>query len=217
MACGPTPGLPNFSLACAFLTEQLSIAFVQKISQVFLQANTLRPSDDRRKAEDARIRSRFLFRYSQGSDLVDGLFWTRGEMTRSCKWLTYWRPVRQSNPCRRREREAAYCNLTELCGMDSTLPYLKDSNSHWTLNGRAALAVPPHLPTGLTITFTLWMTTSDNRIRVSACKPQLVAIKDAHLNGIATAQIDALGIISQVKRNRHLPACWLDRPFRNGD
>ena len=39
----------------------------------------------------------------------------------------YWRPVRESNPCRRREREATYCNSTELSGMDSTLPHLKDS------------------------------------------------------------------------------------------
>ena len=30
-----------------------------------------------------------------------------------------WRPV-QSNPCRRREREATYCNSTVLSGMDST-------------------------------------------------------------------------------------------------
>lgn len=28
-------------------------------------------------------------------------------------------------PCRRREREATYCNSTELSGMDSTLPHLK--------------------------------------------------------------------------------------------
>ena len=32
-----------------------------------------------------------------------------------------WRPVRESNPCRRREREATYSNSTELSGMDSTL------------------------------------------------------------------------------------------------
>jgi hypothetical protein len=38
-----------------------------------------------------------------------------------------WRPVRESNPCRRRDREATYCNSTELSGMDSTLPHLKDS------------------------------------------------------------------------------------------
>lgn len=29
-------------------------------------------------------------------------------------------------PCQRREREATWCNSTELCGMDSTLPQLKD-------------------------------------------------------------------------------------------
>ena len=28
---------------------------------------------------------------------------------------------RESNPCRRREREATYCNLTELNGMDNTV------------------------------------------------------------------------------------------------
>ena len=39
----------------------------------------------------------------------------------------FWRPVRESNPCRRREREGTYCNSTELSGMDSTLPHLKDS------------------------------------------------------------------------------------------
>jgi hypothetical protein len=38
-----------------------------------------------------------------------------------------WRPVRESNPCRRREREATYGNSKELSGMDSTLPHLKDS------------------------------------------------------------------------------------------
>ncbi|MDX6528794.1 MAG: hypothetical protein QOH41_1084 [Blastocatellia bacterium] len=41
--------------------------------------------------------------------------------------LKCWRPVRESNPCRRREREATYCNSTELSGMDSTLPQFKDS------------------------------------------------------------------------------------------
>ena len=29
----------------------------------------------------------------------------------------------ESNPCRRREREATYGNSTELRGMDSTLPH----------------------------------------------------------------------------------------------
>ena len=43
------------------------------------------------------------------------------------KFVGYWRPVRESNPCRRREREATYCHSTELSGMDSTLPHLKDS------------------------------------------------------------------------------------------
>ena len=33
----------------------------------------------------------------------------------------FWRPVRESNPCRRREREAIYRNSTETCGMDSTV------------------------------------------------------------------------------------------------
>jgi hypothetical protein len=33
----------------------------------------------------------------------------------------------ESNPCRRREREAIHCNSRKLRGMDSTLPHLKDS------------------------------------------------------------------------------------------
>ena len=33
-------------------------------------------------------------------------------------------PIRRG---RRREREATYCNSTELSGMDGTLPHLKDS------------------------------------------------------------------------------------------
>jgi len=37
-----------------------------------------------------------------------------------------WRPVRESNPCRRREREAIYGNSKELSGMDSTLKYSKE-------------------------------------------------------------------------------------------
>src|SRR6266550_2278784 len=44
---------------------------------------------------------------------------------RKCREI--WRPVRESNPCRRREREATCCNSKELSGMDSTLPHLKDS------------------------------------------------------------------------------------------
>jgi len=59
------------------------------------------------------------------------------------------------------------------------------------------------------------LTTSDNRIRVGVCKPQLVAIKNAHLNGIATSRIDALRVVSQLKGNRHLTACRLNRLFRN--
>jgi hypothetical protein len=35
--------------------------------------------------------------------------------------------ARTGNPCRRREREATYCNSKELRGMDSTLPQLSDS------------------------------------------------------------------------------------------
>ncbi len=45
----------------------------------------------------------------------------------SCKCLGIWRPVQESNPCYRREREAIYGNSKELSGMDSTLPHLKDS------------------------------------------------------------------------------------------
>jgi hypothetical protein len=34
-----------------------------------------------------------------------------------------WRPVRESNPCRRREREVNHYNSRKLSGMDSTLPH----------------------------------------------------------------------------------------------
>src|SRR6266705_4032202 len=37
--------------------------------------------------------------------------------------LECWRPVRESNPCRRREREAIHCNSMKLRGTDSTLPH----------------------------------------------------------------------------------------------
>jgi len=39
----------------------------------------------------------------------------------------FWRPVRELNPCYRREREENHCNSRKLRGMDSTLPHLKDS------------------------------------------------------------------------------------------
>src|SRR3989442_9645138 len=54
-------------------------------------------------------------------------FGGRKEMAGGSGFLEYWRPVRESNPCRRREREASYCNSAELRGMASTLPHLKDS------------------------------------------------------------------------------------------
>jgi hypothetical protein len=38
MACGPTPGLPNLSRACTFLTEQLAIASVRRLLGVLLRA-----------------------------------------------------------------------------------------------------------------------------------------------------------------------------------
>ena len=43
------------------------------------------------------------------------------------KGIQVWRPVRESNPCRRREREAIYRNSKETCGMDSTVRNSKDS------------------------------------------------------------------------------------------
>src|SRR5437660_3524805 len=51
--------------------------------------------------------------------------------------LSHWHTVRESNPCRRRERNAIHSNSLKLRGMDSTLPHLKDSrgrllDSHWT-------------------------------------------------------------------------------------
>jgi hypothetical protein len=38
-----------------------------------------------------------------------------------------WRPVRESNPCRRHKREENNRNSMKRRGMDSTLPCLKDS------------------------------------------------------------------------------------------
>jgi len=48
-----------------------------------------------------------------------------------------WRPVWESNPCRRHEREATCCNSMELSGVDSTLQHLEDSrgrllDAEWT-------------------------------------------------------------------------------------
>ncbi|MDX6383343.1 MAG: hypothetical protein QOK48_916 [Blastocatellia bacterium] len=42
------------------------------------------------------------------------------------KMRSYWRPVREWNPCRRREREGTYCNSMEVTGMDGILPHFKD-------------------------------------------------------------------------------------------
>ena len=50
-----------------------------------------------------------------------------GRTIRILQTLECWRPVRDSNSCYRREREATYGNSKELSGMDSTLPHLKDS------------------------------------------------------------------------------------------
>ena len=52
-------------------------------------------------------------------------------------FLEFRRLVQESNPCRRREREATYCSSKELRGMDSTLPHFKDSrvrllDLYWT-------------------------------------------------------------------------------------
>jgi hypothetical protein len=41
------------------------------------------------------------------------------------RWKDFWRPVRESNPCRRRESEENHCNPMELRGMDSTLPHFE--------------------------------------------------------------------------------------------
>jgi hypothetical protein len=59
--------------------------------------------------------------------LVSGRFWTAAERAESSKFSRIWRPVRESNPCRRREREATYGNSKELSGMDSTRPHFEDS------------------------------------------------------------------------------------------
>src|SRR5207237_8704548 len=37
----------------------------------------------------------------------------------------FWRPVRESNPSRRRESDAIQCNSLKLSVMDSFLPHLK--------------------------------------------------------------------------------------------
>ena len=55
MFCGPIPGLPNSSRACAILIEQLSVAFVQKDSQrVLVKDNTYVQvmTDEKRKAQN---------------------------------------------------------------------------------------------------------------------------------------------------------------------
>jgi hypothetical protein len=52
------------------------------------------------------------------SFIVSGEYVRRKQPANSRKC---WRSVRESNPCRRREREATYCNSKELRGMDSTL------------------------------------------------------------------------------------------------
>jgi len=49
-----------------------------------------------------------------------------------------WRPVRESNPCRRREREATYFNSTDLPAWIALYRTLRiHGNAYWTLNGRA--------------------------------------------------------------------------------
>lgn len=57
---------------------------------------------------------------------LNGRLWTLGEMA-GLQVLECWRPVRESNACRRRKRDANHCNSLKLCGMNSTLPHLKDS------------------------------------------------------------------------------------------
>ena len=50
----------------------------------------------------------------------------------------FWRPVRESNPCRRREREENHCNSRKLGGLDSTLPHFEDLRvRYWNVNGLA--------------------------------------------------------------------------------
>ena len=79
----------------------------------------------------------------------------------------FWRPVRESNPCRRREREATYCNSRELSGMDSTLPHFEGLNgyAYWTFNGRA-----PGLVMGLGFLLSLFAPqrrSETGRVRIS--------------------------------------------------
>jgi hypothetical protein len=61
----------------------------------------------------------------------------------------------------------------------------------------------------------VWVITSDNQISIGACEPQLVAVKDANLNGIAAARIYSPRVVSQVKGNRHLSAGGLNCLLRN--
>jgi len=60
---------------------------------------------------------------------IDGAIWRAAGGARhvTAEDAYSWRPVRESNPCRRREREGTYCNSRKLSGMDRTLPHLKDS------------------------------------------------------------------------------------------
>ena len=53
------------------------------------------------------------------------------------KGIQVWRPVRESNPCRRRESEGIYKNSKETCGMDSTVVNGILRNRYWTPDGRA--------------------------------------------------------------------------------
>jgi hypothetical protein len=61
--------------------------------------------------------------------LVSGRFWTAAEGAESSKFLRIWRPVRESNPCRRREREAIHYNSKELRGMDTTVLLVMTTDS----------------------------------------------------------------------------------------
>jgi len=50
-----------------------------------------------------------------------------GKLRELVSELKDWRPVRESNPCRRREREGNHCNSKELRDMETTLPPLENS------------------------------------------------------------------------------------------
>ena len=82
------------------LQELLRHANLKVTMDTYVQTVT----DEKREAEQACDDSS---RRSEGSDLVNGLLSKCWDPISS---LECWRPGRESNPCRRREREGIHCN-----------------------------------------------------------------------------------------------------------